>query len=174
MFSTISNWVSISRIFLAIPLAYFVWIEDKPLIIIITIIGLFTDFLDGWLARKLNQESEWGKILDPIADKIIIGLPALVLIATGKIPYWLGTMIISRDLLIFVGGVYARKKLGYVIPPNWLGKITVNVVSICVLMIIFELDFLYNTFFILTPIFVVASFLSYLFGMLKRIKQMDD
>lgn len=174
MFSTISNWISISRVFIAIPLGFYVWTGDKFLIIIFTVIGLFTDFLDGYLARKLGQESEWGKILDPLADKIIIGIPALVLIIRGDIPYWLGAMIISRDVLIFIGGIYARKKLGYVIASNWLGKITVNVISVCVLMLIFELEFLYETFFILTPIFIVASFLSYLIGMLEKIKQVSN
>jgi cardiolipin synthase len=74
----------------------------------------FTDFFDGWLARKLNQESEFGKFIDPIADKFLV-ISSLIAILVID-PYfelfdsWMIVIIVGRDILITVMRWFAIKK----------------------------------------------------------------
>lgn len=63
----------------------------------------FTDWLDGWVARKFDQQSEFGRFLDPIADKILVAAMFLVLTATGAISGWwiaLPIIILTREFLV--------------------------------------------------------------------------
>lgn len=82
--------------------------------LIVFCIASFTDFVDGWLARKLKQESEFGKFIDPIADKFLVISALIAIIAID--PYfelfdsWMIVIIVSRDVLITVMRWLAIKK----------------------------------------------------------------
>jgi CDP-diacylglycerol--glycerol-3-phosphate 3-phosphatidyltransferase len=60
----------------------------------------WTDWLDGYLARRLNQETELGKFLDPLVDKLLVLGPMMSLVAIGKLPAWGVFIIMARDLII--------------------------------------------------------------------------
>jgi CDP-diacylglycerol---glycerol-3-phosphate 3-phosphatidyltransferase len=60
----------------------------------------WTDWLDGYLARRLNQETELGKFLDPLVDKLLVLGPMMSLVAIGKLPAWGVFIIVARDLVI--------------------------------------------------------------------------
>jgi CDP-diacylglycerol--glycerol-3-phosphate 3-phosphatidyltransferase len=66
----------------------------------IFLIAALTDWLDGYLARKLNQVSELGKFLDPLVDKFLVLAPLMVLIELGKVPTWGVFLILARELAI--------------------------------------------------------------------------
>lgn len=87
-------------------------------------IAILTDVLDGTLARKLNQISELGKLLDPLADKI--GLAALVvaLVVYRDFPWWAAAVIVARDLLLLVGGLAALSTSEEIPTSNLFGKLT--------------------------------------------------
>lgn len=170
MFFNISNLISISRIIITIPLIFAIWNYNLFWTLTLIVIGLFTDWLDGFLARKFNQVSEWGKILDPVADKIIIGASGFILLLQGRVELWFALAVIIRDFLILIGGIYSTKKLKYVIPSNWLGKITVNVISIVFLFGIFEYYYFINYAYFIGVVFLIASFLVYLVQMIKKIR----
>lgn len=170
MFFTISNLISISRIIITIPLLFAIWNYDLFWTLTLITIGLFTDWLDGYLARRLNQVSEWGKILDPVADKIIIGASGFVLLLQGRVELWFTLAVIIRDILIMFGGIYSTKKLKYVIPSNWLGKITVNIISLVFLFGIFEYYDYIDYAYLIGVIFLIASFLVYFVQMIKKIR----
>lgn len=163
---TISNLLSLVRLFIAIPL----WIlltdyeTNRNLIIIIGLFAALTDFLDGFLARKLNQITEFGKIIDPLADKIIVGAVVIKLFYVGLIPSYYFYLIIGRDIIIFLTGIYISNKLGKVLPSNMLGKITVFVIAIVLIMLIGGYN-LSNTIFKLlylaSIILIFASFVAY-------------
>lgn len=169
MFNTLSNYISISRIIIAIPLCLAIWNYDLFWTLILIGLGLFTDWLDGFLARRLNQISEWGKILDPLADKIIIGVPGFLLFVQGRIETWFIILVISRDVLILIGALFAKHKLKYVIPSNWLGKIAVNLISLVFIFAIFESYEFINYAYLLGTIGIVSSFSLYLYQMIKKI-----
>ena len=73
---TIANLFTIIRLLLAPILLWAFSTSDRWIVILILSMAAFTDFLDGWVARKFNQISMLGKILDPIADKLTVGFPA--------------------------------------------------------------------------------------------------
>jgi CDP-diacylglycerol--glycerol-3-phosphate 3-phosphatidyltransferase len=140
-FFYLSNLLSLFRMLLAIPL----WIllsqnnfnDNRILIGSLCLFAAITDVLDGFLARKLNQVSEFGKIIDPLADKVCVGILILKLFLLDQIPIYYLTIILGRDLLILVGGIITSKKLKKVIPSNYIGKATVITISLSLLFIIF-------------------------------------
>lgn len=93
-----------------------------------------TDLLDGYLARIMNEVSEFGKIIDPLADKIAVGVVCLILMVQGKVPLWFFVVAISRDILIFLGGLYIRRKRGVTLQSNMFGKWTVTSVAFFILI----------------------------------------
>lgn len=98
-------------------------------IFILALAGV-TDKLDGVFARKYNQVTEWGKILDPIADKIGMGIVAIVLVRLGLIPLWFVIGLVGRDLLILAGGIYIKRSRGVVLQSNLLGKWTIGALAL--------------------------------------------
>ena len=99
----IPNSITFSRL-LGIPIILYtlktptnqnLWIS-----LVIFLIASATDFLDGYLARKLNQVTDLGKFLDPLVDKLLILAPLLALIELGKVPAWGVFLILSRELTI--------------------------------------------------------------------------
>ena len=156
------NALSLLRIFLAIPICWALWHNYTFIAVSLGILAMLTDFLDGYFARKLNQISELGKILDPIGDKVMVISLIIILSIMGRIPVWLAVMIFSRDILILVGGIYLKKKLGYVVPSNQTGKWTVLFIA---LYIIYKaLNFAYFDEYIVAfiAIMLVISFTQYL------------
>jgi CDP-diacylglycerol--glycerol-3-phosphate 3-phosphatidyltransferase len=132
-FWTISNFFSILRIVLIIPISY-CYVTEFPhhrfWTVALLMAAMGTDFLDGYFARRWHQVTDWGKIIDPLADKIAIGLYAILLVSTHAIPLWYFIAVIARDVLIFLGGIVILKRKGIVPQSNWAGKIAVGLVSL--------------------------------------------
>ncbi len=101
---TLPTWVTLSRL-IAVPIIFglFLW-QDSELTRLIAlsvfIIAAITDWLDGYLARKLNQITELGKFLDPLVDKVLTIALFLLFIELGQVPAWAVFLIITRELLI--------------------------------------------------------------------------
>ena len=118
----VPNLLSFLRIAL-VPV--FLWLLLQELflaaIIVLAVAGL-TDFLDGFLARKLNQATKLGKMLDPVADRLYIFATLLALSATGYVPWWLAGLVILRDLLMLFS-MPLLASVGYrSLPVHYLGK----------------------------------------------------
>jgi len=103
---TIPNLISVVRLAL-VPV--FVWLlasADEPVWagIILGVIGS-TDWIDGYLARRLNQVSEVGKILDPLADRIAVVTAVIAGLVTGYLPAWFAWVLIVREALVGIGAL---------------------------------------------------------------------
>jgi len=166
--ATPSNFLSLLRLVLAIPLWYlFDYLGDPAMRIVIFLVCLFaaaTDTLDGYLARKYNQVTEFGKIIDPLADKVAVGVVIIKLFIMGEIPLYYFLMILIRDVLIFIGGIFVSNRLGRVLPSNVLGKITVTIIGILILMIVLGIgqdSFIFRSVYGLSLILIVVSFIAY-------------
>lgn len=106
LFLNIPNLISILRIILIPLFLYLIFIarvEERIWALVVFIIASLTDLLDGWSARKLGRETDLGKFLDPLADKILV-LAALVafLILDPLVPLWMVLIIVLRDVLLTV------------------------------------------------------------------------
>ncbi|BAY45314.1 CDP-diacylglycerol--glycerol-3-phosphate 3-phosphatidyltransferase [Scytonema sp. HK-05] len=100
---TLPNWITFSRL-LGIPFLLYGLHNPTPearwICLTIFLIASLTDWLDGYLARKLNQITDLGKFLDPLVDKLLVLAPLLVLIELGQIPAWGVFLILARELAI--------------------------------------------------------------------------
>jgi CDP-diacylglycerol---glycerol-3-phosphate 3-phosphatidyltransferase len=100
---TIPNWITFSRL-LGIPFLLYGLYNPSPqakwICLAIFLVAALTDWLDGYLARKLNQISDLGKFLDPLVDKLLVLAPLMVLIELGKVPAWGVFIILARELAI--------------------------------------------------------------------------
>jgi len=118
----IPNALSFLRIAL-VPVFLWFLLEEMfvSAIIVLATAGL-TDFLDGYLARKLNQTTKLGKMLDPVADRLYIFATLLALSATGYVPWWLAGLVILRDVLMLIS-LPILASVGYKsLPVHYLGK----------------------------------------------------
>lgn len=85
------------------------------------VIAAISDFVDGWLARKLGLVTPMGKLLDPVADKVLVGSAYVYLSACGLCPVWITVMILAREFLV-TGLRQIAMEAGQVIPADRLGK----------------------------------------------------
>lgn len=100
---TLPTWVTLTRL-LAVPILL-VGMEQPGLFptwvpLVVFLLAAATDWLDGWLARRLNQVSDLGKVLDPLVDKLLVLAPLLVLVAQQVVPAWAVFLILARELTI--------------------------------------------------------------------------
>ncbi|QOJ29272.1 MAG: CDP-alcohol phosphatidyltransferase family protein [Ignavibacteriales bacterium] len=137
----ISNLLSLLRIFLVIPfwlmMEASVYDQNRIILIGLCLFAGVTDILDGYLARKLNQITELGKILDPLADKICVAAIFLKLYLLGEIPLFLTAVVVGRDVLIVIAALLVSKRIKKVLPSNMLGKITVLVICFYILIVLY-------------------------------------
>ncbi len=97
------TWITVSRLFGVPVLLYLLYQPSTRLqwvAVAVFLLAAGTDWLDGYLARKLNQVTELGKFLDPLVDKFLVLAPLLVLIELGVIPAWGVFLILGRELAI--------------------------------------------------------------------------
>ena len=99
-----------------VPLTYII-------IDVVFIIASLTDKLDGYIARSRNQITNFGKFLDPIADKILVIVAMLILVETGRLPAWIPAIVVIREFIISGYRLVAVEKSGKVIAASIWGKI---------------------------------------------------
>jgi cardiolipin synthase (CMP-forming) len=120
---TVPNVLSAARLAL-VPV--FLWLllrEEDALALLVLVVSTLTDFLDGLLARRLNQVTRLGQLLDPAADRLFVLACLLALAAREIVPWWLTILIVGRDVfLLFVGVVLVNHGYGP-LPVHRLGKI---------------------------------------------------
>ena len=174
-FFTISNLLSISRALLAIPFVL-VMLSEYPFARmwggLIMFVAALTDKYDGVLARKFNQITEWGKILDPLADKIAVGAVVLVLLHLNAIPLWLVVVVLGRDILIFTGGMYIKATRGVVLPSNETGKWAVGIISLTLFLMVLDLhSWVIDVLLYISVLLLALSFVLYLKRFIEVLKQ---
>lgn len=176
---TISNFLSFIRLFLAIPIWFLLddLESNRILISLLGITAVITDVLDGYLARKLNQITEFGKIIDPLGDKILVGVIIIKFYFLNLIPDYYFYLIIGRDILIFLVGIYISKILGKVLPSNMLGKITVLVISVIILLIFNGIginNIIFKLLYLSSIILIFVSMIAYGIRALEFLKQKNN
>ena len=118
------NALTIAR-FVAIPLFVVLLVRDQDgpswAAGIVFALAAITDQLDGWLARRWRVESAFGKVADPLADRLMIDVCVVLLVAYDRLP-WIALVILLRDVLL-VGGYKLVVPRGYEFEVSWLGKV---------------------------------------------------
>jgi cardiolipin synthase len=140
--ATLPNVLSLLRL-LMIPLIVLLMVHVNddlfPYLIAIYSIAVFLDFLDGFIARKFSQESELGKIIDPLADKFLVLAILVTLALKFDFPLWLAAFIILRDILILWASVVLYRGKRIVKPSLVVGKFTFALLSLLIFVFIIDL-----------------------------------
>jgi cardiolipin synthase len=119
---TLPNLLSLLRLAL-VPVFLYLIITDQPIVaFLVLVVASITDWLDGYLARRLNQVTRIGALLDPAADRLYIFATLVGLAVTGSIPAWLPVVVIARDVVLaFTIPVLASRNYGP-LPVHFFGK----------------------------------------------------
>ncbi len=120
---TVPNLLSLLRL-AGVPL--FLWLvlgpEADGWALLLLLVAGFTDYLDGNLARRLNQTSSLGQVLDPVADRLYILAVVVGLVLRDIIPLWLAVLLPMRDVLLFSLVPFLRTRGYSALPVHYLGK----------------------------------------------------
>jgi cardiolipin synthase len=109
----IPNALCILRMLLVVPVAWLLVTDNYRLTLAMFAFAAATDGLDGFLAKRFGWTSELGKILDPLADKILLVGVFITLAAIGVVPVWLAATAVARDVTITAGAIVYKSLYGY-------------------------------------------------------------
>ncbi|HKY30693.1 MAG TPA: CDP-alcohol phosphatidyltransferase family protein [Pyrinomonadaceae bacterium] len=172
---TLPNLLTIFRMVLVPIFVTFLFYQRFLLALAAFVLAGITDGLDGLLARRFNQKSQLGTVLDPIADKLMLVTAFVVLSMKSvfpqpvprhlPIPVWVTVAVISRDVFIVVGAAAINIMTGFRgFRPSWLGKLNTTVQIIAVAIIMLAASFPYGTGYYLPTLYVIVFTLTVLSG----------
>ena len=182
---TLANAISISRIFLTIPLIMV--FEDiaagmsekiSQAFILILIIAL-TDFLDGYVARKVEETTNFGKLIDPVADKICMMVVLVYLIITYKLPFLLFCVVLAiRDIFLIIIGVFLMFQQDEVFQSNRSGKWFIGISALMMVFFLFKdalgiPSYVLVTSYAVSVILFTISTIEYIRRYLKYFKELE-
>lgn len=139
--NTIPNYLSLFRLIISPVVGHYLYWNNLTLALILLILAYLSDVADGIIARKYKQESEFGKIIDPIADKLLYAFIAFALFLNGKVPLWFFAVYLLRELLILGGSYLFASKIKEIPKSNIWGKISAFSIAISLLGVILGIPY---------------------------------
>jgi cardiolipin synthase (CMP-forming) len=140
------EWVNIPNIltttrFVLIPIfGMYLWKDQYGIAAAFFIFAGITDILDGYIARKYNMVTNWGKYADPVADKLMQITALVLLTMKNMIPVSILIIVIAKESLMVIGSLSLLKKENHVVSANWYGKMATVIFYIAIAcLIIFNL-----------------------------------
>ena len=167
---TISNIITLSRLVLLPFIIYFLLTGQRVVAFVIMFASLLSDGLDGYLARRLNQESRLGRFLDPLCDKIFLAAILITLLYIRAVPLWAVFVIVLRDFLILLGSFFLLRHKAVVEPSNTFGKITGFIFGSMILAFTIGWTLIGNIFMYLSIPLMTIAFITYSVNYLKIMK----
>lgn len=164
---SVPNFITVSRLFL-IPVFIFLMLErEYRFAILVFIFAGFTDVLDGYIARKYKMVTEWGKILDPLADKLMQFCALIMIVITNVVPHVLPLLLIvsAKEIMMGLGSMMLWRR-GVVISANWYGKVSTIIFYTAVVFSILTPGY-GEIFLIIAVASQIFAFLMYLLKYLK-------
>lgn len=106
--------------------------RNYPIATLLFFIACATDVLDGYIARKRDIVTDWGKIADPVADKLMQVTAAVILAIIGRIPWLFPIIIIVKEAGMLIGTIFLLKNQKYVVSSKWYGKMATVVFNLSI------------------------------------------
>ena len=176
----IPNGISLLRLALVLPIAFLIIEENHTGAFLLLAVSGLSDWLDGFIARRYEWVSAFGKLIDPLADKLMMITTTLTLGLLGQFPMMLMVLIIVKDLTI-LGGLFPYTTLaGFPrIQPNFLGKCTTAAQIFLLVSVLLNMGFpgtlpelFFNVFFWIVAIMTLFDGVIYLW--LGTLRLVDD
>lgn len=168
----VPNMLTMIRFFMVPFFAYYSYVQQYSVSVVIFIVAGVTDVLDGYIARRSGSVTEWGKLADPLADKLM-QLTALIMLTIHKIlPSIFLIIMLIKELTMVAGSIKLYKKDNVVVSANWYGKFATVVfyVAIVVTMLFKILGFsgiisssIVILLILLTLFAMIYAFVNYVF-----------
>lgn len=165
----IPNLFTILRI-LFIPFFIKYFLSGNYLIAgIIFILSALTDFLDGYLARKYKLNTQLGRILDPLADKLTIISILIVLVIADIIPRFIAIILLTREIFIFISSTVTFIMGIDVINPSSIGKLSIFLLYLAIALRLLKVNYIDMVlFYIVIPLNILSA-LDYVFTAIKKL-----
>ena len=163
------NKLTVLRMIMIVPFVVFMLTDtagdlSKWIALVLFVVASLTDLLDGHIARKYNLVTNFGKFMDPLADKLLVCAAMICLVETGKIPSWVVIIIISREFIISGFRLIASDN-GIVIAASYWGKFKTVFQMIMIVLMIADIAAIYivtQSVMWIALILTVVSLIDYL------------
>src|SRR5919197_26264 len=171
------NLLTLARI-IAVPVIVVALLDETPngdaLAAAVFALAAFTDGLDGYIARRRRDVTTFGKLMDPLADKLLITAALVSLVSLGRLAAWVAMVIIARELAVTVLRSIAAEQ-GAVISASWLGKVktALQVAAVFALIIWNPSPLAVDVLVYVAVAATVISGLDYFFGLRRRIAEAE-
>lgn len=106
----LANLITVGRLLMVPPLMWLIMTDRVWAAFWVFVAAGVSDALDGYIAKTFNQRSDFGAILDPLADKALLDGVYIALALTGHLPIWLAALVVGRDILIVLGVILIRRR----------------------------------------------------------------
>jgi cardiolipin synthase (CMP-forming) len=119
---TVPNLISVARL-LCVPVFLWLLADDKGIeaAALLAVLGA-TDWVDGWIARRFDQGSSLGKVLDPVADRILLIVAGVALVVQGSVPLVVGLLVLAREVVVSIAVLVLAAAGARRIDVQWAGK----------------------------------------------------
>ncbi|HHV60226.1 MAG TPA: CDP-alcohol phosphatidyltransferase family protein [Clostridiaceae bacterium] len=154
------NILTAIRILLIPIFGYCLFVEKYIAAAILFLAGGITDILDGHIARKYNLVTSFGKLADPLADKLMQLTALAILTFLGKIELIVLILILAKEFLMILGSVLLYKRKNFVVSANWYGKLATVIFYLAIVLIIFNSPY-GHVFIIAAVLFALFAFIMY-------------
>lgn len=173
------NWLTLLRFVIVPFMTVFLLQRNFTVAILLYVLASVTDILDGYLARKYNQITKLGKILDPMADKLLQFAALVGLWVLNIIPFWITLVFFLKELFMGLGCLKLLHKKDMVMQSKWFGKLSTISLFLAIVSSMMGDYFPVLKSYII-PLFVLAlisllfSFIMYLINYIKVSKKAND
>ncbi len=170
----VPNVLTILRVIL-VPVFFFCFFENEYAALTVFITASLTDFLDGHLARKNGQVTNFGKFMDPLADKLLVTTALICFVQVGQIPAWAAIIVVGRDLAVDGLRMVAASR-NIVMAAGWSGKIKtgVTMIAVCVMIVFGEREIVNQICAGLILLLNVVSLIDYFHANGRVLMEGDD
>jgi CDP-diacylglycerol--glycerol-3-phosphate 3-phosphatidyltransferase len=172
---TVPNLLTVFRILL-VPVLVAVLLSESPggdaLAAAVFVLASATDYLDGWIARRHKRESNFGKLMDPLADKLLVTAALVSLVSLDRVAAWVAMVIIAREFAV-TGLRQIAVEQGHVIPASQWGKVktVLQVAMVLVLIIVDGRPLGVDLLVYVTVAVTVLSGADYFFGLRRLLAE---
>ena len=162
------NKLTVFRVILVIPFVALMLSGYDLWAVAVFIIASLTDLLDGKIARKYNLITDFGKFMDPLADKLLVCAAMICLVEMGRLPAWMVIVIISREFIISGFRLVASDN-GVVIAASYWGKFKTTFQMLMIIVLILNLGGVFDTIgLVLTWIALILTVVSLIDYLVKN------